>query len=200
MEVVHYCQLAAAIELCDFGSRRIEPSSFISHGRVKKRDEFSAVVNTFSFRVSGGIGGCVRGSWQEGRDGALSKRCCFRARGNERLGEGKEELKVCIRCGTAYRDEDNSPVACKYHGHMTGTYAVLCTVDAMSIVFSHCDIVPLRTWWRRRLMYAASSRTDGKCDRSFSLFVRRPINIWFYFLCCLLDVGYGHPIGYHNFC
>ena len=30
------------------------------------------------------------------------------------------ELRTCLRCGSQYSVEDNSPVACRYHGHMTG--------------------------------------------------------------------------------
>ncbi|XP_051184124.1 uncharacterized protein [Lolium perenne] len=32
----------------------------------------------------------------------------------------KEERKRCLRCGALYLDEDNSPTACAFHGHITG--------------------------------------------------------------------------------
>ncbi|KAK2994815.1 hypothetical protein RJ640_015774 [Escallonia rubra] len=28
--------------------------------------------------------------------------------------------KRCLRCNTLYRDKDNSPTACSFHGHITG--------------------------------------------------------------------------------
>ena len=31
-----------------------------------------------------------------------------------------EEQKRCLRCGGVYRDEENHPTACAFHGHITG--------------------------------------------------------------------------------
>nr|ACG27275.1 hypothetical protein [Zea mays] len=31
-----------------------------------------------------------------------------------------EEQKRCLRCGGSYRDEENHPTACAFHGHVTG--------------------------------------------------------------------------------
>ncbi|KAM3276175.1 hypothetical protein ACQJBY_044521 [Aegilops geniculata] len=32
----------------------------------------------------------------------------------------KEQKKRCLRCGALYLDEENSPAACAFHGHITG--------------------------------------------------------------------------------
>lgn len=32
----------------------------------------------------------------------------------------KSKVKECLQCGRLYRDDENAPSACKYHGHMTG--------------------------------------------------------------------------------
>uniref|UniRef100_A0A0E0ETF0 Uncharacterized protein n=1 Tax=Oryza meridionalis TaxID=40149 RepID=A0A0E0ETF0_9ORYZ len=32
----------------------------------------------------------------------------------------EKERKRCLRCGSMYLDEDNSPTACAFHGHVTG--------------------------------------------------------------------------------
>ncbi|WOL12352.1 hypothetical protein Cni_G21118 [Canna indica] len=34
--------------------------------------------------------------------------------------QGAPSKKRCLRCGTLYQDEDNSPTACSFHGHATG--------------------------------------------------------------------------------
>lgn len=133
--------MANSIELPDFTSPRVGRSASIFHG-IKRRGEFCAVVNNnLRFRVRSGE--FVRaGSSMQGiiRSGASEKECSeynkervellVRAirssRGNEvpsEEDEEKEQVKLCVRCGMTYRDEDNSPVACKYHGHMTGMYA-----------------------------------------------------------------------------
>lgn len=31
-------------------------------------------------------------------------------------------LKACLRCGEQYLEAENSPIACRYHGHMTGIF------------------------------------------------------------------------------
>ena len=127
MEVVCYHSVAA-IELRNISFRRVGNSS--CH-KVTTREEGRAAGHN----LSGEFGGqCVRVDWR-GRHGVSRKRCFsregleargIRAGGSEQSGEGKEELKVCVRCGMAFRDEDNSPIACKYHGHMTGKYDALC--------------------------------------------------------------------------
>ncbi|XP_006661369.2 uncharacterized protein LOC102703716 [Oryza brachyantha] len=40
------------------------------------------------------------------------------AQGDERREE--ERRRRCLRCGSLYADEDNSPTACAFHGHVTG--------------------------------------------------------------------------------
>lgn len=104
----------------------------IFHG-IKNGGNFSAVMNdNLRFRASwsGEIGVRVGGSWNGAS--AIERVGIVRAmksRGNAQSGEEKEEeeeqLKLCVRCGVTYREEDNSPVACKYHGHMTGMYVCL---------------------------------------------------------------------------
>jgi len=116
---------------------RVGRSSSLSifHG-TKNGGNFSAAVvyNNLRFRAnwSGESGVRVGGSG----DGALETEQVLRAiksRGNAQSGpeekEEEEKLKLCVRCGVSYRDEDNSPVACKYHGHMTGMYTV-CSLAA----------------------------------------------------------------------
>ncbi|KAG0504437.1 hypothetical protein KC19_N032500, partial [Ceratodon purpureus] len=108
------CQSVGTVELCRLRfRRRVGHPSVVSHGRGKNLDERT-------FPMGGGIGGCVRETY-----GPSSWRRCVKVGAvrahNEQSLEGKEGiLKVCVRCGMAYRDKDNSPVACKYHGHMTG--------------------------------------------------------------------------------
>lgn len=34
--------------------------------------------------------------------------------------EEQKERKRCLRCGGVYRDEENHPIACAFHGHVTG--------------------------------------------------------------------------------
>lgn len=40
----------------------------------------------------------------------------------------KEQRKRCLRCGVLYQDEDNSPAACAFHGHITGRYRIRLSV------------------------------------------------------------------------
>uniref|UniRef100_J3MYM7 Uncharacterized protein n=1 Tax=Oryza brachyantha TaxID=4533 RepID=J3MYM7_ORYBR len=47
-----------------------------------------------------------------------SVRCRQLHEGDERREE--ERRRRCLRCGSLYADEDNSPTACAFHGHVTG--------------------------------------------------------------------------------
>ncbi|CAN6204840.1 unnamed protein product [Urochloa humidicola] len=35
-------------------------------------------------------------------------------------GEETDRRKRCLRCGGVYRDDENHPTACAFHGHITG--------------------------------------------------------------------------------
>ncbi|ONM22542.1 hypothetical protein ZEAMMB73_Zm00001d006014 [Zea mays] len=39
--------------------------------------------------------------------------------------EEHKERKRCLRCGGSYRDEENHPSACAFHGHVTGEKGLL---------------------------------------------------------------------------
>jgi hypothetical protein len=40
--------------------------------------------------------------------------------------EEHKERKRCLRCGGSYRDEENHPSACAFHGHVTGIILSSC--------------------------------------------------------------------------
>lgn len=33
-----------------------------------------------------------------------------------------QNKKKCLRCNTLYKDKDNSPITCSFHGHTNGSY------------------------------------------------------------------------------
>ncbi|GAB4828098.1 hypothetical protein Ancab_035013 [Ancistrocladus abbreviatus] len=50
---------------------------------------------------------------------------CNEARVNSRICRARAQmveaqLKRCLRCNTLYHEQDNSPLACSFHGHITG--------------------------------------------------------------------------------
>uniref|UniRef100_A0A0E0M2P3 Uncharacterized protein n=1 Tax=Oryza punctata TaxID=4537 RepID=A0A0E0M2P3_ORYPU len=51
-------------------------------------------------------------------DGAAAAAAAAAEQGKRSKEE--EERKRCLRCGSLYLDEDNSPTACAFHGHVTG--------------------------------------------------------------------------------
>uniref|UniRef100_A0ACD5XTE5 Uncharacterized protein n=1 Tax=Avena sativa TaxID=4498 RepID=A0ACD5XTE5_AVESA len=55
--------------------------------------------------------GRIRATTGEG-DGA--------AAAEEDMARKAERKRRCLRCGALYLDEDNSPAACVFHGHITG--------------------------------------------------------------------------------
>jgi hypothetical protein len=59
----------------------------------------------------------------------------------EKDGARKEERKRCLRCGALYLDEDNSPAACAFHGHITGTcHCSCCKISsAPGVAASFCS-------------------------------------------------------------
>uniref|UniRef100_A0ACD5XV29 Uncharacterized protein n=1 Tax=Avena sativa TaxID=4498 RepID=A0ACD5XV29_AVESA len=58
--------------------------------------------------------GRIRATTGEG-DGAAAA-----ATTEEDMAKKEERKRRCLRCGVLYLDEDNSPAACAFHGHITG--------------------------------------------------------------------------------
>ncbi|XP_024393761.1 uncharacterized protein [Physcomitrium patens] len=120
-------QLGAAFRLRGFSCQRTVESCLILYG-IEINENFSVRFDLSSRLRSIEAGGCVRVS-RRGRGGAWRRGCTgseqidVRAFGSQENGHSdtvKEQPKVCLRCGMTYQDEDNSPIVCKYHGHMTG--------------------------------------------------------------------------------
>lgn len=125
-------QLGAAFRLRGFSCQRTVESCLILYG-IEINENFSVRFDLSSRLRSIEAGGCVRVS-RRGRGGAWRRGCTgseqidVRAFGSQENGHSdtvKEQPKVCLRCGMTYQDEDNSPIVCKYHGHMTGQYPTL---------------------------------------------------------------------------
>ena len=69
------------------------------------------------------------------------------------------ELRTCLRCGSQYSVEDNSPVACRYHGHMTGElpFVVYCP----SGMFLECAMAAMLGW-----LHEANSTTSSAINQA----------------------------------
>ncbi|XP_024393760.1 uncharacterized protein [Physcomitrium patens] len=138
-------QLGAAFRLRGFSCQRTVESCLILYG-IEINENFSVRFDLSSRLRSIEAGGCVRVS-RRGRGGAWRRGCTgseqidVRAFGSQENGHSdtvKEQPKVCLRCGMTYQDEDNSPIVCKYHGHMTEEWSGFLLRLAKHFAV-HCD-------------------------------------------------------------